>query len=941
MSSVISEEEAKESSQKMDNESDCFIITPQTSPPTTEEITKDQSTPTSKPKPKLLTSTPRISIESTDQNTPGLALTPISETLSQRETNLLRKSLSLERTPVSRENSQKRLKRKKRLTSNASCIEELTPENTYNFRLDSLRVDNEKTIENMTVMSLELFTETRQNLLPNPEYDQIIAIFYSIYEDSMASKEEFLVGCMIVEGSEDHIQCHKENVLHIVQDEATLFEELVRVVRSHDPDIFIGFEIDTLSWGYLLDRAKIYDIKTSFQDKHSMPGRIVLNLWKVLRHELTLNIYTFENVHFHVLHRRVPKYDWPTLQSLWKWNRWRLMDYFYTRVVGNNWIILQLNLIGQTSELARVFGIEFRDVLSRGSQYRVESMMLRVSRSRNYVPASPSVEQRSRQKAPECVPLNMEPHSKVYKDPVIVLDFQSLYPSIMIAYNICFTTCLGKLYNLKNCDKSDIELGCCQYSIDPQEVVRLADKNLLYVSPNKVVFVKQEVRTGVISDLVDDLIETRQLVKARLKECDDKSKSRLLQARQLGLKLAANTTYGYTAASFSGRMPCVEVADAIVQTARKTLENAIELVKKEFPMCKILYGDTDSMFVLTPGKTVAEAFELGKQMVKVVTDANPPPVKLKLEKVYSSSVLQAKKRYAGWAYESPDGEPFLDCKGIETVRRDSCPVVSKILAKTLNLLLRAPNIQEGVRLVKEYVLKQCSKVLAGRVNVQDFILAKEYRGSYKQDHIPAALIARKRLAADPRSEPKISERVPYVIISGPPGVRLKDNVREPIELLVDSSLRINADYYLSKQILPPLHRVLSLIGIDVFSWYQEIPRTLQLGGSVNANKKTISQFFMGAECAICSSRVQPKSIVCSTCRESEGKCCLILEKMAFDIEKAYINASKICKTCKNYNSDDKECKSFDCPVLFRIEKFRRKLDHASLLRDAAKNLNSQ
>lgn len=84
----------------------------------------------------------------------------------------------------------------------------------------------------------------------------------------------------------------------------------------------------------------------------------------------------------------------------------------------------------------------------------------------------------------------MEPQSKVYKDPVIVLDFQSLYPSIMIAYNYCFTTCLGRLENLKSCDKSDIELGCCQYSIEPKELIRLADENLLYVSPNNVAFVK-------------------------------------------------------------------------------------------------------------------------------------------------------------------------------------------------------------------------------------------------------------------------------------------------------------------------------------------------------------------------------------------------------------------------------------------------------------------
>lgn len=208
-----------------------------------------------------MTSTPRISIESADQNTPGLALTPISETSSQEQAQSLRKSSSLERTPLSRENSQKRMRRKKRLTSNASLIDELTPENTYNFRVDSLKVDSDKNFENMTVMSLELFTETRQNLLPDPEYDKVIALFYSIYEDRMTNKEEFLVGCICVEGNETHIQGHKENVLHIVEDEETIFEELIRVVRSHDPDVFIGFEIDTLSWGYLVDRAKVYDMK--------------------------------------------------------------------------------------------------------------------------------------------------------------------------------------------------------------------------------------------------------------------------------------------------------------------------------------------------------------------------------------------------------------------------------------------------------------------------------------------------------------------------------------------------------------------------------------------------------------------------------------------------------------------------------------------------------
>jgi DNA polymerase zeta len=50
--------------------------------------------------------------------------------------------------------------------------------------------------------------------------------------------------------------------------------------------------------------------------------------------------------------------------------------------------------------------------------------------------------------APECIPLVMEPESRFYSDPVIVLDFQSLYPSMMIAYNYCFSTCLGKVSRL-------------------------------------------------------------------------------------------------------------------------------------------------------------------------------------------------------------------------------------------------------------------------------------------------------------------------------------------------------------------------------------------------------------------------------------------------------------------------------------------------------------
>ena len=76
-------------------------------------------------------------------------------------------------------------------------------------------------------------------------------------------------------------------------------------------------------------------------------------------------------------------------------------------------------------------------------------MMLRIAKPMNFTAISPSVQQRAHQKAPECIPLTLEPESRFYPDPVVVLDFQSLYPSIMIAYNYCYSTCLGRLRHLQ------------------------------------------------------------------------------------------------------------------------------------------------------------------------------------------------------------------------------------------------------------------------------------------------------------------------------------------------------------------------------------------------------------------------------------------------------------------------------------------------------------
>lgn len=102
---------------------------------------------------------------------------------------------------------------------------------------------------------------------------------------------------------------------------------------------------------------------------------------------------------------------------------------------------------------------------------------------------------------------------------------------------------------------------------------------------------------------------------------------------------------------------------------------------------KVVYGDTDSLFVLLDGATREEAFQIGQEIANAVTESNPKPIKLQFEKIYHPCLLVTKKRYVGMKYESAtQKEGVLDAKGIETVRRDSCPLVQQILEKSIKFV---------------------------------------------------------------------------------------------------------------------------------------------------------------------------------------------------------------------------------------------------------------
>ncbi|XP_047528847.1 DNA polymerase zeta catalytic subunit [Vanessa atalanta] len=810
----------------------------------------------------------------------------------------------------------------------------------------------------LTLMLLEVHTSIRGDLNPDPTKDQIEAIFMTVTNDCPPNHrlQRNVTQIFVVDDMKEPKflnRCVFNFQITYLNSENELLEKIIDCVKTHDPDILCGYEIEMNSWGYVVERAQVLGLEfikeiSRITEKNRQKryrneetelegrviGRITFNVWRLFRFELALSSYSFENCMYVILNERVPKYGYSQLAEWWKDEsrilRWIPVEYYLTKLSGTVRMLEKLDLINRTSELARLFGLQWWEVLSRGSQFRVESLMLRAARPLNLVALSPTVKQRAKMRAPECLPLIFEPESRFYSDPVIVLDFQSLYPSMMIAYNYCFSTCIGRVQNING--DAPYEFGAWRLRIPQKKLESLSRKELVHWSPVGVGFVKAAARRGVLPALLRRILAARQAVKAGIKLQTDDAVKKAMHSRQLGLKLIANVTYGYTAANFSGRMPCVEVGDSVVAKGRETLERAIQLVNKSKWNAKVVYGDTDSMFVLVPGGSRADAFDIGRQIADAVTADNPSPVALKLEKVYQPCILQTKKRYVGYMYESPEQEkPVYEAKGIETVRRDGCPAGVKLLQRSLCELFETGDMSR----VKKLVCGLLSKLTDGTLSPQELFFTREYHGpnGYRPGAAaPPNEIAKRSLSRDGRSAPRAGERVSWQVCAGAPHTPLVRLARAPPELLRDAALAPHVPYYATRVLLPPLHRCLSLLGVDVFKWWQEIGWSREAQIERAGSSGGIARYMQRGRCAVCGAR-GTRSLCARCAARPRASATAVADKLARAHRQQH-QCLQICKSCCNHQLYLK-CENTECPVLWRRVSSQQKIEH---MREITANL---
>lgn len=541
------------------------------------------------------------------------------------------------------------------------------------------------------------------------------------------------------------------------------------------------------------------------------PGRLGLDLWLYLKRENSPQLPNLKlnTVASHYLGDT--KVDLPPKAMFAQFEtgpegRFIVADYCCQDCMLVLNLVEKLNVLPTVLEMSKVTSTIPEDILYRGQQIKVYAQLLAAAHETDeYVVEDPASQGGSSSNLADDEQEKYkgahveEPKQGYYLDPILTVDFASLYPSLMRTYNLSPDTLLPRE---------------CETSIPHASI---------QISPDRAPlrFVAASHCRGLLPKILDTLLQERKRVKKAMAKEECPFRRQLLDAKQLALKISANSVYGACGA-IKGMLQCREVAEATTATGRDIIAYTKETIENHFEVkgCQVIYGDTDSAFVRLPEthRSVSEEiiFQLGKDMAKRVTDGFKQTldvslqthcvVELEMEKYLKPLILYKKKRYVGIAYEEVGKKGKILAKGIELVRRDSVPLVRSSQAQVIEALLQRQSPVQAVASVKEAV-RAVQAIPPGGPFTQ-IVLSKSLRQNYAQpDSMPHVKVAALMNERDPGSAPRIGDRVEYVVVASESS-RVVDRVED---VGYASRQNLPPDWYFYVEALErPLLRILEV-----------------------------------------------------------------------------------------------------------------------------------
>jgi DNA polymerase delta subunit 1 len=390
----------------------------------------------------------------------------------------------------------------------------------------------------------------------------------------------------------------------------------------------------------------------------------------------------------------------------------------------------------------------------------------------------------------------IEPVKQLYIKFISTFDVNSMYPSIMREHNLCVTTL-------------DVD-----------------GRNGAICHPSGFWFIPESIQKGVFPEMLELLINERTEVRKKIKTETDEEIKNIMDITQNKLKVKANSIYGATGAK-GGVFSCPYITATVTAIGRGILKKLQAFI--ESSGLKTIYGDTDSIFCISNGNTVAEAFEEGQLLKKQINNG----LLGKLIKVDHEDVkylmMLAKKKYVAISYKDGNDKGTLKQKGTIAVKTDNAPIARNLFKQLMNKVMidriDKDELESFVRLTLYNLLNRVD------VTISDFIISKNLSKEINEyrDNPEHVAVVKHWMLWDPISAPIVGSKVPYIIVSLPSTkAKVSERCRPPF--MVDNVKEIDIEFFIKNKLQKQLIGFLEVVGftqneiIDIFDFPYIIPR---------------------------------------------------------------------------------------------------------------------
>lgn len=475
---------------------------------------------------------------------------------------------------------------------------------------------------------IECFSESGAFPDASKPEDPIIAI--SLYEKTLFSdRPDERVNVVYL--SDSHFELSSPNhKVHCYSTESALLSSFAELLRHSDADVVVGYNTCLFDWRYISERVELLrerkclsagaaneifcisrvrtlscpsveaPVASSAMGDNPLhhprlPGRFEVDLWFYLKRQNNPGLPNLKLDTVSACYLGDSKHDLPAKEMFAKHREgpegqrtvaaYCVQD---TKLVLD--LVEKLDVLPNVLQMAKVTSVVPQDINFRGQQIKVYTQIVEKAHELNYVVEDTGSNQTDPADQEYVGAHVVEPTVGYYLDPILTLDFASLYPSLIQTYNLSFDT---------RVTKEDTQAES------------------LVVPNTSHRFVSSSVRRGLLPLILDELLAERKRVRKLAAQTEDKLQKNLLNCTQLALKISANSCYGFTG-STKGLMTCIEVAESTTGAGRELIHFSSDTIEREWPGAKVVYGDSvtgDTPLIVQNHRGQVETVRIDELMV--------------------------------------------------------------------------------------------------------------------------------------------------------------------------------------------------------------------------------------------------------------------------------------------------------------------------------------